>query len=79
MARRWPTRGRKAWIRGKEHRHYGNGFFARIIKRGKGWAVRIIRNDGLKAKDFGLVGPLRDAREVADNALIHEYNADPAT
>ena len=79
MARRWPTRGRKAWIRGKEHRHYGNGFFARILKRGKGWAVRIVRNDGLKAKDFGFVGPLAEARAVADNALIHEYNTDPAT
>ena len=41
--------------------------------------MRIIRNDGLKVKDFGHVGPLADARAVADNALIHEYNTDPAT
>ena len=44
---------------------YGSGFFARIIKRGKSWAVRIVRNDGLLASDKGF-GPLADARRVAD-------------
>lgn len=75
--RRWPTRGRKAWIPGKEHRHYGNGFWACIRKRGKGWTVTIFRNDGLLASNKGFVGPLADARVVADEALIHEYNTNP--
>lgn len=77
--RRWPTRARKAWIPGKEHRHYGNGFWACIRKSasGKGWTVTIFRNDGLLASNKGFVGPLADARRVADEALIHEYNTNP--